>query len=155
MPQGLANVVVGDRVDIRDVSGAFAGAARVIAVSSAFSQGTRTYDVRAEIDAPALKHGSLVQVVVDTGPLENLTSVTKRSVRWDPKGAHVYVIEETAADAFLPHRAVMRRVEVRGESLNKLFVSGEISPGELVADRGAFKLEDELLVSIQASSRDQ
>ena len=49
----------------------------------------------------------------------------------------------------------MRRVEVRGESLNKLFVSGAISPGELVADRGAFKLEDELLVSIQASSRDQ
>ena len=155
VPQGLADVVVGDRVDIRDVKGAFAGAARVIAVSSAFSQGTRTYDVRAEIDAPALKHGSLVQVVVDTGPLEKLTSVPKRSVRWDPKGAHVYVVEETEADAFLPHRAAMRRVEVRGESLNKLFVSGEISPGELVADRGAFKLEDELLVSIQASSRDQ
>ena len=94
-------------------------------------------------------------MVVNTGPLENLTSVPKRSVRWDPKGAHVYVVEEAEADAFLPHRAAMRRVEVRGESLNKLFVSGEISPGELVADRGAFKLEDELLVSVQVSSRDQ
>lgn len=155
VPQGLADIVVGDTVDIRDVSGSLAGTARVIAVSSAFSQGTRTYDVRAELDAPALKHGSLVQVVVDTGPLENLMSVPKRSVRWDQEGAHVYVVEETEADAFLPHRAAIRRVDVRGESRDRLFVSGEMTPGELVADKGAFKLEDSLFVSIHATSTDQ
>ncbi len=155
VPQGLADIVVGDNVDIRDVNGSLAGVARVIAVSSAFSQGTRTYDVRAELEAPALKHGSLVQVVVDTGPLENLMSVPKRSVRWDPKGAHVYVVEETEADAFLPHRAAIRRVDVRGESREKMFVSGEITPGELVADRGAFKLEDNLFVSIHVVSKNQ
>ena len=155
VPQGLADIVVGDTVDIRDVSGSLAGTARVIAVSSAFSQGTRTYDVRAELDAPALKHGSLVQVVVDTGPLENLMSVPKRSVRWDQEGAHVYVVEETEADAFLPHRAAIRRVDVRGESRDRLFVSGEMTPDELVADRGAFKLEDSVFVSIHATSTDQ
>ena len=72
VPQGLANIVVGDTVEIRDVNGFVAGPAKVIAVSTAYAQGTRTYDVRAELEAPALKHGSLVQVAVDTGPLENL-----------------------------------------------------------------------------------
>ena len=155
VPQGLANIVVGDTVEIRDVNGFFAGPAKVIAVSAAFAEQTRTYDVRAELEAPALKHGSLVQVAVDTGPLEKLMSVPKRSVRWDVKGAHVFVVEEAEADAFLPHRASMRRVEVRGESRDKLYVRGEMTPGELVANRGAFKLEDRLFVTVQALPADQ
>ena len=57
--------------------------------------------------------------------------------------------------AFLPHRASIRRVDVRGESRDKLFVSGEMMPGERVANKGAFKLEDNLFVSIQARSTDQ
>jgi len=155
VPQGLANIVVGDTVEIRDVNGFFAGPATVIAVSTAYAQETRTYDVRAELEAPSLKHGSLVQVAVDTGPLENLMSVPKRSVRWDAQGPHVFVVEEAGADAFLPHRASIRRVEVRGESRDKLFVIGEMVPGELVANKGAFKLEDNLFVSIQARPTDQ
>ena len=155
VPQGLANIVVGDTVEIRDVNGLFAGSASVIAVSAAFTEQTRTYDVRAELEAPALKHGSLVQVAVDTGPLENLMSVPKRSVRWDVQGAHVFVVKETEADAFLPHRVNIRRVEVRGESRDKLFIRGEMAPGELVANRGAFKLEDGLLVAVQALPADQ
>ena len=155
VPQGLANIVVGDTVEIRDVNGFFAGPAKVIAVSAAFAEQTRTYDVRAELEAPALKHGSLVQVAIDTGPLEKLMSVPKRSVRWDVKGAHVFVVEEAEADAFLPHRASMRRVEVRGESRDKLYIRGEMTPGELVANRGAFKLEDRLFVTVQALPADQ
>jgi len=155
VPQGLAAIVVGDTVEIRDVNGFVAGPAKVIAVSTAYAQGTRTYDVRAELEAPALKHGSLVQVAVHTGPLENLMSVPKRSVRWDAQGPHVFVVEEAEADAFLPHRASIRRVDVRGESRDKLFVSGEMIPGERVANKGAFKLEDNLFVSIQARSTDQ
>ena len=155
VPQGLANIVVGDTVEIRDVNGFFAGPAKVIAVSAAFAEQTRTYDVRAELEAPALKHGSLVQVAIDTGPLEKLMSVPKRSVRWDVKGAHVFVVEEAEADAFLPHRASIRRVEVRGESRDKLYIRGEMTPGELVANRGAFKLEDRLFVTVQALPADQ
>ena len=155
IPQGLAAIVVGDTVEIRDVNGFVAGPAKVIAVSTAYAQGTRTYDVRAELEAPALKHGSLVQVAVHTGPLENLMSVPKRSVRWDAQGPHVFVVEEAEADAFLPHRASIRRVDVRGESRDKLFVIGEMIPGERVANKGAFKLEDNLFVSIQTRSTDQ
>ena len=126
----------------------------LVGSSDAFSEKTRTYDVRAELKAPALKHGSLVQVAVDTGPLENLMSVPKRSVRWDVQGAHVFVVEEAEADAFLPHRASIRRVEVRGESRDKIFISGEMTPGELVANRGAFKLQDDLFVAVQALRTD-
>ena len=155
VPQGLASIVVGDTVEIRDVNGFFSEPARVIAVSAAFSDETRTYEVRAELKAPALKHGSLVQVAVATGPLENLMSVPKRSVRWDVQGPHVFVVEEAEANAFLPHRASIRRVEVRGESRDKLFITGEVAPGELVANRGAFKLQDNLLVAVDALNTDQ
>jgi membrane fusion protein (multidrug efflux system) len=155
VPQGLASIVVGDIVEIRDVNGFVAGPARVIAVSAAFAEETRTYDVRAELEAPILKHGSLVQVAIDTGPLENLISVPKRSVRWDPQGPHIFVVEEAEADAFLPHRASIRRVEVRGESRDKLFVNGEVAPGELIANKGSFKLEDNLFVSVQTLTTEQ
>ena len=155
VPQGLASIMVGDTVEIRDVNGFFAEPAIVIAVSAAFSEETRTYEVRAELKAPALKHGSLVQVAVATGPLEHLMSVPKRSVRWDVQGPHVFVVEEAEADAFLPYRASVRRVEVRGESRDKLFITGEMAPGDLVANRGAFKLEDNLLVAVQALTTEQ
>jgi len=155
VPQGLADIMVGDTVEISDVNGLFAGPARVIAVSAAFTEETRTYAVRAELKAPELKHGSLVQVAVDTGPLENLMSVPKRSVRWDVQGAHVFALEEAEADAFLPHRASIRRVEVRGESHDKLYIIGDMEPGEFVANRGAFKLEDGLFVAVQALPADQ
>ena len=149
VPQGLANISVGDRVEVRNIDGVPKGPAKVIAVSAAFAQETRTYDVRVEIEAPTLRHGSMVQVLVNAGPSANLISVPKRSVRWDPQGPYVYVIKEAEPGAFLPHRASVRRVEVRGETQNKLFVRGELLAKEIVANKGAFKLEDDILVSIQ------
>ena len=154
VPQGLANIAVGDRVEVRNIDGVSKGPAKVIAVSAAFAQETRTYDVRAVIEAPTLKHGSMVQVVVNAGPLENLISVPKRSVRWDPQGPYVYVIEDAEPGAFLSHRASARRGEVRGETLDRLYIRGEVLAREIVANKGAFKLEDGLLVSIQSPASD-
>lgn len=125
------------------------GVATVIAVSDAFAEGTRTYDVRAQLTASALRHGALVQVALRIGPTENLMSVPARSVRWDPQGAHTFVVVEAEADAHLPHRASLRRVEVRGETADRFFVRGELNPGDRVADQGAFKLKDAILISIQ------
>lgn len=149
VPQGLAEVRVGDTVQIRDITGDELGVATVIAVSDAFAEGTRTYDVRAQLTASALRHGALVQVALRTGPTENLMSVPARSVRWDPQGAHTFVVVEAEADAHLPHRASLRRVEVRGETADRFFVRGELNPGDRVADQGAFKLKDAILISIQ------
>ena len=47
VPQGLAEIRVGDNVKVNDISGSEIGVAQVIAVSDAFAEGTRTYDVRA------------------------------------------------------------------------------------------------------------
>ena len=153
VPQGLTELSVDDTVEIRDITGAPIGEARVIAVSDAFAEGTRTYDVRVQLDAPELKHGALVQVAVHTGPTETLMSVPARSVRWDPQGPHMFVIVEAEANAHLPHKASLRRVEVRGERDNRFYIRGELSVGDRIADQGAFKLKDELLVNIQGTSR--
>ena len=47
----------------------------------------------------------------------------------------------------------LRRVEVRGERDNRFYIRGELSVGDRIADQGAFKLKDELLVNIQGTSR--
>ena len=91
----------------------------------------------------------MVQVLVNAGPPENLISVPKRSVRWDPEGPYVYVIKEAEPGAFLSHRASVRRVEVRGETQTRLYLRGEVLAKEVVANEGAFKLEDGILVSIK------
>ncbi|MDG2460718.1 MAG: efflux RND transporter periplasmic adaptor subunit [Luminiphilus sp.] len=152
VPQGLTELHTGDAVQVRDISGNAIGTARVIAVSDAYAEGTRTYDVRVEMNAPELRHGALVQVAVRTGPTENLMSVPARSVRWDPQGAHMFVITESEAGAHLPHRASLRRVEVRGERNNRLYIRGELNAGDRIADQGAFKLKDEILVNIQVAA---
>ena len=152
VPQGLTELQVGDTVRIRTIAGEDIGAASVIAVSEAFAEGTRTYDVRAQIAAPTLKHGALVQVAVGTGPSENLMSVPARSVRWDPEGAHMFVIIESDPGDHLPHRASLRRVEVRGEKNNRFYVRGELQIGDEIADQGAFKLKDNILVSVQSAA---
>ena len=82
-------------------------------------QGTRTYDVRAQLSAPNLRHGALVQVAIRTGPTEYLMSVPARSVRWDLEGPILFVIVDAEAEAYLPHRASLRRVEVRGETADR------------------------------------
>jgi len=150
VPQGLTDLRVGDRVQVRDITGLVIGEAGIIAVSVAFSEGTRTYDVRAQLEAGNLKHGALVQVAVATGPSENLISVPARSVRWDPEGAHTFVVVESKTGDHLPHRAALKRVEVRGERDNRFFVRGDLQLGDQVADQGAFKLKDGILVKIQS-----
>ncbi len=97
VPQGLAELSVGDTVTIRDITGNAIGPAKVIAVSDAFAEGTRTYDVRAALQAAGLRHGALVQVAVSTGPREDVLSVPARSVRWDPEGPHAFVVEPSDA----------------------------------------------------------
>ena len=79
-------------------------------------------------------------------------SVPARSGRWDPKGAHTFVIVEAEAKAYLPYRASLRRVEVRGETADRFYIRGELNPGDEIADQGAFKLQDDALVRIQTGA---
>ena len=152
VPQGLTELNVGDTVSIRDIAGNAVGPATIIAVSDAFAEGTRTYDVRAALQAAGLRHGALVQVAVSTGPRENVLSVPARSVRWDPEGAHAFVVEPAEPGAHLAHKASLRRVEVRGERDGRFFILGALSTDDRVADKGAFKLNDQILLRVQAGA---
>ncbi len=52
--------------------------------------------------------------------------------------------------AHLPHKASLRRVEVRGERDGRFFILGALSPDDRIADKGAFKLNDQILLRVQA-----
>ena len=152
VPQGLAILKVGDTVTIRSIAGSVIDIAKVIAVSEALTSRTRTYDVRASLESATLKHGELVQVIISVSDNMELISVPSRSVRWDPSGAIVFAVEQSEKGAFLPNRASVRRVEVVGERLGRMFIQGPIAPGQVIANKGAFKLRDGVLVDVKGGS---
>ena len=133
VPQGLAEIRVGDNVKVNDISGGAVGVAQVIAVSDAFAEGTRTYDVRARSAFDA-ETWLMVQVfAIRTGPTENLMSVPAAQRALGSLRGHTFVIVDAEAGAYLPHRASLRRVEVRGETADRFYIRGELNPGDRIA----------------------
>ena len=63
------------------------------------------------------------------------------------------MVVASEAGSHLPNKVALRRIEVRGERDNRFFVRGELNAGDRIADEGAFKLRDSLLVDIQAAAR--
>ncbi len=155
VPQGLTKLENGDTVDIRDIEGQDIGKATVIAVSEALTGKTRAYDVRAQIRSEAIRHGELVQVIVSKSFAKESISVPSRSVRWDADGPHVFVVEKDSKNEAPLASVSDRRVEIIGERSGRMFVEGDLSPGDLVANKGAFKLSPGALVNIKnvASSK--
>ena len=148
IPQGVARVTVGDTVRVISIDEGLVGEARIIAVADALSSGLRAFDVRAEIDDRRLRHGELVLVEVQTSDARSVFRLPRKSVRWDAKGPHVFVLKSSEPDAFMPYRAEMRRVTVHGESDGKVLITGDLSEGEKIAYEGAFKLNDGLLAKV-------
>ena len=155
VPQGLTKLENGDTVDIRDIEGQDIGKATVIAVSEALTGKTRAYDVRAQIRSEAIRHGELVQVIVRKSFEKKLISVPSRSVRWDADGPHVFVVEKGLKNDSQLASVSNRRVEITGERSGRMYVKGDLSPGDLVANKGAFKLSAGALIAIKnvASSK--
>jgi len=148
VPQGITRIAVGDEVRLLSIDDEALGVARIIAVSDAFSVGTRAYDARAEVTGSGLRHGELVQVEVSTGGGRNVVAIPNRAVRWDREGSLAFVLSPAEAGAFKPWRASARRVRVLDERDGEVVIEGEVRPGDLVASEGAFKLADQALVDV-------
>jgi membrane fusion protein (multidrug efflux system) len=148
VPQGLAEVVLGDTVRLLGIDGQLIGNAQIIAVSDAYNSAIRAYDVRAVIDDNRLRHGEMLQVEVQAGRGREALRVPNQAVRWDVEGPHVFALVKAPEDSHTPWVAELRRVALLDERDGIALISGELQPGEQVAAAGAFKLSEAMPVII-------
>lgn len=155
IPQGVARVAVGDTVRLKSLDDVLLGDARIIAVADALTPGLRAFDVRAEIADAGLRHGELVMVEVRTRDAKMAFALPGPAIRWDAEGPHVFVLNDAEPDAHVKHRAQLHRVDVLGSQDGLLFIQGEFTGVELIANQGAFKLHDGSLARIAGEARGQ
>ena len=148
IPQGVARVARGDTVRLKSLDNSLLGEATIIAVADALAAGLRAYDVRAEIDDVRLRHGELVLIEVRTRDGRTAFNLPGAAVRWDVEGPHVFVLQDAGPDAHVPHRAQLRRISVIGERDGRIIATGALQPGDHIAYKGAFKLDDGGLVKV-------
>ncbi len=155
VPQGLAEVAVGDAVRLRAIDGEELGSAEIIAVSDAYNSTIRAYDVRAIVDDARLRHGEMLQVEVQTGRRREALQVPNQAVRWDVEGPHVFVLNPAPEGHHTPWIAELRRVDLLDERDGIAMLTGNLAVGEQIATAGAFKLSDQASVVITAPGQGQ
>ena len=148
VPQGLAEVAVGDSVRLLSIDGSPLGTAEIIAVSDAYNSAIRAYDVRALVRNSLLRHGEMLQVQVQAGRRREALWGPNRSVRWDVEGPMVYALVPAPEDGYSPYVAELRRVELLDEADGFAVLTGDLQAGERVASAGAFKLSDAAAVVV-------
>lgn len=148
VPQGLAEVAVGDTVRLLSIDGSSLGNAEIIAVSDAYNSTIRAYDVRAVTNNTLLRHGEMLQVQVQAGRRRQALWVPNRSVRWDVDGPMVFALVPAPEDGHSPYVAELRRVELLDENNGFAVITGDLRAGELIASAGAFKLSDAAAVVV-------
>ena len=154
VPQGVARVSLGTTVKLFSIDKEPLGEATVIAVADALSPGLRAYEVRAELNAPTLRHGELVLIEVQTSRPQAAFAIPGHAVRWDVDGSHVFVLISAEEDAYAPFRAERRNIVVLDDKAGTIIATGDLSPGEVIATDGAFKLSDGALAKrAQEASR--
>lgn len=157
LPQGKANVSIGDPVQITSSSLSTSPlAATVISADSSLNLQSRNRGYRASLSsAPgAIRPGSVVDVEVVIGTLEGVFRLPANAVRRNSFGAFVYVLNEAEPDAIAPYRAVRRQVTVGSGDGEDIVVTSGLEEGTRVAAIGAFKLIDGLLTHVAENDPD-
>jgi membrane fusion protein (multidrug efflux system) len=142
--QVAADLQVGDLVEI-SASGA-ALEARIVAIDARVDPATRNAAVRARIEsATAPSPGASVRVTIPTGPAEDVVAIPASALRRGPTGDYVFVI---ATDPEGATRAQQRPVESGALLGDHIVIRRGLTPGELIAASGSFKLQDGMRVTV-------
>lgn len=142
-----AGLAEGTEVDVFFTGSSEATPARITAIDARIDPTTRNAMVRARIEgvAGAPAPGSSVRVRVPVGAVTKAVSIPVSALRKGPGGDHVYVI---VPDKDGKPRASLRPVKSGAALGDEVLIHGGISPGDLVAASGSFKLHDAVLVAV-------
>jgi membrane fusion protein, multidrug efflux system len=127
--------------------------ATIVALDSRIDSATRNALVRAKIQhaANAPAPGASVRVRIPVGSARRAVAVPVSALRKGPGGDQVFVI---TPDKDGKPRAHVRQVESGAMLGDELVILAGLSPGELVAASGSFKLRESVLVAVTATPAD-
>jgi membrane fusion protein (multidrug efflux system) len=148
VPQGLAQISVGDEASLYNLNGERLGTATIIVVSDSIDAGTRTFDVRASTTEVDLKHGELVQVEVASKAPMVVYRLPPSSVRWDIDGTFIYQLVDSEPGAQRPYRAKIQRIDLVDETAEAALFKAALDETGLFATTGSFKLKEGVLAQL-------
>lgn len=123
--------------------------ATVTAIDPAVNSSNRLLRYRAAFSlADNLPIGSAVIVELALGAAQTLPIIPRKALRFDRYGAKVFVIETAPDGSHLPHVARLQRVQWLDINDREVAITEGLQAGQRIADDGAFKLTDGLLINV-------
>ncbi|MCP4326218.1 MAG: efflux RND transporter periplasmic adaptor subunit [Alteromonadales bacterium] len=140
LPQFYQELSLGSVVKLSPINQTSSFDAKIIAVAPLLSKSSRNLKYRAEIVSSklALKPNTLISVDAPTGPMASLVSVPDLAIKRDPFGSYVFILEPDADGQ--SHRAKLVKVELGDRQGDRIIVTSGLSKGQLIANKGSFKL---------------
>lgn len=146
LPQFYGDVPIDTSVEIRVVrahesGGTIPGA--IIAGDTAISTGSRSRLYRARVEE-VLRHNASVEVNIPVKRHDSLVKVVAEAIQRDSQSSFVWILDPEKNEG--TYRAKRVNVSIEGQHGSQVFVSGELTDGQVVACNGAFKIFEGLLV---------
>ncbi|WP_372749045.1 efflux RND transporter periplasmic adaptor subunit [Litorivivens sp.] len=144
LPQAAMQLQVGDPVAVmaeRELT------AHIIARDAQLSESARSLCYRAELTAAdhGLLPNAVVKVRVPASRPQVVALIPDTALRVDQLGSFVYLLEQGEDNVL---RARRQQVEVASRRNNTVAIAAGVSEGDRIAGKGAFKLRDNMKVSV-------
>lgn len=153
LPQLYQELSLASKVKISPMNQAAEFEASIIAVDPQLSRISRHLKYRAQISSAtlALKPNTLVSVIVPVAKQVTLVSVPDLAIKRDALGDYVFVLEAAGEGSY---RAKQFPVELGDRQGEQVMILSGVAAGQLVANKGAFKLYPGMKVYLASESAD-
>ena len=151
MPQVYQELALGAEVELFPINSEKAYLAKIVAVDPELSHNSRHLKYRAQIPskALALKPNTLINVSVPIAANESLISVPDLAITRDQLGTYVFLLEPEKDGAY---RAKKLKVQLGERIGNQVMITAGLEEGQLIATKGAFKLNPGMKVYVGQSA---
>ncbi|GAW96864.1 MULTISPECIES: efflux RND transporter periplasmic adaptor subunit [Colwellia] len=139
LPQRYQELSLGSMVKISPMNQDADFTAKIIAIDPQLSRISRHLKYRAQLPSAtlALKPNTLVSVIVPIAKQAILASVPDLAIKRDALGDYVFVLEAAGKGSYRAKQVAVKLGQRQGERV--MILSG-VTAGQLVANKGAFKL---------------
>jgi len=139
LPQVYQELSLGAKVNLSLMDKDAVYEAEIIAVDPQLSRQSRNLKYRAQIASASLslKPNTLISVTAPIAERTSMVTVPDLAIKRDPFGNYVFILEEDKEGAY---RAKQIKIELGDRQGNQVMVLDGLTPGQLIASKGSFKL---------------
>ncbi|MEW6990398.1 efflux RND transporter periplasmic adaptor subunit [Colwelliaceae bacterium 6441] len=139
LPQVYQELELGTIITLKPMNSDAVLSAEIVAVDPQLSATSRNLKYRAQIASSelSLRPNTLVSVIAPVSAQSTLVSIPDLAIKRDPFGNYVFVLEQSDDGSY---RAKQVKIELGERRADQVFVLNGLNEGQLIANKGAFKL---------------